>query len=41
VNKGMSEEEKKSTSSLVSSGNRGLATRSSGLVKRGLELLSS
>jgi hypothetical protein len=37
----MGEEEKKNQSGLVSSANRGLATRSSGLVKRGLELLSS
>ena len=37
----MSDEEKKNKSGLVSSGNRGLATRSSGLARRGLELLSS
>src|SRR3972149_11341978 len=36
----MSEEEKKNTS-LVSSGSKSLITRSSGLAKRGLELLSS
>src|SRR3990172_4795629 len=37
----MSDEEKKKKATLVSTGNRGLATRSSGLAKRGLELLSS
>ncbi len=37
----MSEEEKKNKSSLVSSGSRSLTTRSSKLVKRGLELISS
>ena len=37
----MSKEEKKNKSSLVSSGSRSLTTRSSGLAKRGLELLSS
>jgi len=36
----MSEEEKKNTS-LVSSSSKSLVTRSSGLAKRGLELLSS
>ncbi|MGH7792729.1 MAG: hypothetical protein ACREOB_10505, partial [Thermodesulfobacteriota bacterium] len=37
----MSDEEKKNKTSLVSSASRGLATRSSGLARRGLELLSS
>src|SRR3972149_9745630 len=37
----MSDEETKNKTTLVSTGNRGLATRSSGLVKRGLELIST
>ncbi|MGH7889374.1 MAG: hypothetical protein ACRENF_02345, partial [Thermodesulfobacteriota bacterium] len=37
----MSDEEKKNKTSLVSSGGRSLTMRSSGLARRGLELLSS
>ncbi|MBF8302599.1 MAG: hypothetical protein HW396_880, partial [Candidatus Dadabacteria bacterium] len=41
MNTNMSDEETKNKTTLVSAVNRGLATRSSGLAKRGLELFSS